>query len=52
MDGLMGEALAFAAGLNKRREIILELKKRMHKDVVHALDVEDPPVIDSGVFYV
>jgi enoyl-CoA hydratase/carnithine racemase len=49
---LLDEALAFAAGLNKRREIILELKKRMHKDVVHALDVEDLPVIDSGVFYV
>ena len=50
MNDLMEEALTFAAGLNKRREIILELKKRMHKDVVHALDVEDPPVIDSGVF--
>ncbi|HIJ35718.1 MAG TPA: enoyl-CoA hydratase/isomerase family protein [Deltaproteobacteria bacterium] len=52
MDELMEEALAFAAGLNKRREIVLELKTRMHKDVIHALDVEDPPVIDSGVFYV
>jgi enoyl-CoA hydratase/carnithine racemase len=52
MDDLMEEALSFAAGLNKRREIILEMKKRMQKDVVYAFDVEDPPVIDSGVFYV
>ncbi len=52
MNDLMDESLAFAAGLNKRREVILELKKRIHKDVIHALDVEDPPVIDSGVFYV
>ena len=52
MNDLMEEALTFAAGLNKRREIVLELTKRMHTDVVHALDVEDPPVIDSGVFYV
>ncbi len=52
IDNLMEEALTFAQGLNKRREIILELKKRMNKDVVHAWDVEDPPVIDSGAFYV
>ena len=52
MDDLMEEALSFAAGLNKRREIILEMKKRTHQDLIHAFDVEDPLVIDSGVFYV
>ena len=31
MDDLMNETLAFAKGLNKRREIILEMKKRMYK---------------------
>jgi len=51
-DDLMRETLAFAKELNKRREIILEMKKRMYKQIVHAFDVEDPPVIDSGQFHV
>jgi len=52
MDDLMTETLDFARGLNKRREIILEMKKRMYKEIVHAFDVEDPPLIDSGQFHV
>ncbi|MCP4577257.1 MAG: enoyl-CoA hydratase/isomerase family protein [Deltaproteobacteria bacterium] len=52
MDDLMDETLEFAKGLNKRREIISEMKKRMYKQIVHAFDVEDPPVIDSGQFHV
>ena len=52
MDDLMNETLAFAKGLNKRREIISEMKKRMYKQIVHAFDVEDPPMIDSGQFNV
>ncbi len=52
MDDLMNEALSFAKSLNKRREVIVEMKKRMYKDIVHAIDVEDPPVIESGIFSV
>lgn len=52
MNDLMHETLDFARGLNKRREIIFEMKKRMYKQIVHAFDVEDPPVIDSGRFHV
>jgi enoyl-CoA hydratase/carnithine racemase len=52
MDDLMNETLGFAKGLNKRREIIKEMKKRMYKEIVHAFDVEDPPLIDSGQFNV
>ena len=52
MDDLMNETLEFARGLNKRREVIFEMKKRMYKQIVHAFDVEDPPVIDSGKFSV
>ncbi len=52
LDHLMDEALAFAKGLGKRREIIAVMKERMYKDVVHAFDVEDPPIIASGMFYV
>jgi len=52
IDELMNEVLSFAKGLNKRREIIAEMKKRMYKDIVHAFDVDDPPVIESGMFHV
>ena len=52
MDDLMNETLEFARGLNKRREIVFEMKKRMYKQIVHAFDVEDPPLIDSGQFHV
>jgi enoyl-CoA hydratase/carnithine racemase len=52
MDDLMNEALLFAKDLNKRREVIAEMKKRMYKDIVKTIDMEDPPVIESGIFYV
>ncbi|MBN1635475.1 MAG: enoyl-CoA hydratase/isomerase family protein [Deltaproteobacteria bacterium] len=52
LDDLMNEAVGFAKSLNKRREVIAELKKDMNKDVVHAIEVEDPPVIESGRFYI
>jgi len=52
MDDLMNEALSFAKALNKRREVISEMKKRMYKDIVHTIDVKDPTVIESGTFYV
>ncbi|HIJ58909.1 MAG TPA: enoyl-CoA hydratase/isomerase family protein [Deltaproteobacteria bacterium] len=52
IDDLMDEAVSFAKGLNKRREIIAEMKKRMYKNIVHAFDVDDPPVIESGMFHV
>ncbi len=52
IDDLMDEAVSFAKGLNKRREIIAEMKKRMYKDIVHVFDVDDPPMIESGMFHV
>jgi len=52
MDDLMDEVLSFAKSLNKRREIIHEMKKRLYRGIIHVLDAEDPPVIESGVFYV
>jgi enoyl-CoA hydratase/carnithine racemase len=51
-ENLMNEALSFAKGLNKRREVIAEMKNRLYRDIVHVLEEEDPPVIESGVFYV
>lgn len=52
MDKLIDEVMTFARGVNKRRAVIIELKKEMNKSVLHALDVEDPPVIETGRFYV
>ncbi|MCG6878400.1 MAG: enoyl-CoA hydratase/isomerase family protein [Deltaproteobacteria bacterium] len=51
LDDLMNAVMTFAGGLNKRREIVSEMKQRMYRQIVHVLDVEDPPVIESGRFH-
>ena len=50
INDLMGETLAFAKTLNKKRAVIQEMKQRLNKDIIHALDVEDVPYIESGKF--
>jgi enoyl-CoA hydratase/carnithine racemase len=50
MDGLMKETLGLAKLLNKKRVIVREIKSRLYKDIVHALDVEDVDYIESGKF--
>jgi Delta3-Delta2-enoyl-CoA isomerase len=52
IDTLMDETLAFAAEIRKKRAIVAEMKRRFHKDVLHAIDVEDLPYIESGVFHI
>ena len=52
IDDLMSEVLSFAKGLNKRREVIAVMKERMYQEIVHVFEVDDPPVISSGMFYV
>ena len=47
-DDLMSETLAFARTFNKTRHTIGEMKGRMNRHIVHALDVEDPPYIEQG----
>ncbi len=51
-ETLLNEALAFAKTISKRREIIFEIKKELYKDILHAMDVEDPKTIASGRFNV
>lgn len=51
-EDLMGFALGFAAALDKRREVVREMKWRTHKGIIRVLDEEDPPVIESGMFSV
>ena len=50
LDQLMNETLAFAGGLKKKRAVLAEMKARLYKNIVHALDVEDVPYIESGTF--
>ena len=49
-DDLIDETLAFAKSLNKKRAIIAEMKLRLNKPIIQAIDVEDPPYIESGKF--
>lgn len=46
-DALMEETLAFAATFMKKRGIFSELKKRMHREIVHIMDTQDPIHIDG-----
>jgi enoyl-CoA hydratase/carnithine racemase len=50
MQDLMPRTLTFAKSLNKKRAVIQEMKLRLNKDIVHAIDVEDVPYIESGKF--
>ena len=51
-DDLIHVALDFAKGLNKRRKIVAEMKRRMHGEIARVIDEQDPPVIESGTFSV
>ncbi len=49
-DQLLENTLLFAKNLNKKRVYIKEMRHRMYKDILHALDVEDIMYIESGRF--
>jgi enoyl-CoA hydratase/carnithine racemase len=50
LPDLMPQAMAFAKSLHKKRSVIREMKVRLNKDIIHAIDVEDVPYIESGKF--
>jgi len=50
LEELMPTTMAFASGLRKKRPIVAEMKKRLNAPIVHAIDVEDVPYIESGKF--
>ena len=50
IDTLMEETTAFAMAINKRRPVVAEMKKRLNQAIIHAIDVEDVPYIESGQF--
>jgi enoyl-CoA hydratase/carnithine racemase len=47
---LMDEAMDFARQVNKQRSTVAELKARLNRSVIHAIDVEDVAYIESGQF--
>jgi len=47
---LMGAVMAFARGLNKQRAVVAELKRRLNRPILHAIEIEDAPYIASGNF--
>jgi enoyl-CoA hydratase/carnithine racemase len=50
IDTLLEETMTFALAINKRRSVVAEMKKRLNHPVVHAIDIEDIPYIESGKF--
>ena len=49
-EALMTETTAFAMGIDKRRSVVAEMKRRLNRPVVQAIDVDDVPFIESGRF--
>lgn len=49
-SALLPQALSFAKGLDKKREIICQMKLRLYKDIIAQLEVEDLAYIESGKF--
>ena len=47
-DDLMNETMAFAKKFNKDRKTVGEMKRRMNRHIVHAIEVEDVEYIERG----
>jgi len=48
LDQLMPEALAFAKGLNKKREMISIMKQVTYKEIVRVMEEDDPAYVAGG----
>ncbi len=51
-DRLLTEALAYARQIDKQRPVIAELKARLNRSIIQAIDIEDEAYIESGSFRV
>jgi enoyl-CoA hydratase/carnithine racemase len=49
---LMDEAMGFARRVNKQRSVVAELKTRLNRPVIRAIDVDDVAIIESGQFHI
>lgn len=50
LDQLMDETMKFALQVNKKRATVAELKARLNRSIVQAIDVQDVAYIESGKF--
>lgn len=46
-EAVIAEAMAFAATYQKKRGIFAEMKRRMYKEMIKVIDIEDPPIIEK-----
>lgn len=49
-ETLSAEAIDFVKPHSKKRNVLAEMKSRFYGHIVHAIDVEDVPYIESGKF--
>ena len=47
---LLEETMTFARSLNKNRAIVHEMKMRLNRPIIQAIEMEDVPFIESGKF--
>ncbi len=52
IDQLMDKTMLFAGNLNKNRAYVKEMRHRMYKDIIHAIEIEDAIYIESERFNV
>jgi enoyl-CoA hydratase/carnithine racemase len=51
-EALLKDTLEFAKTFKKKRGIFGELKKRMHKDIIRVMEIEDIKIIDSLAIFI
>ncbi|MCF8051064.1 MAG: enoyl-CoA hydratase/isomerase family protein [Desulfobacterales bacterium] len=47
-EKLLADCLEFGRALKKERPVIAEMKNRLYRPIIHAIEVEDGPYIESG----
>jgi len=45
---VVDKAVAWGKTMNKRRNVVLAIKRELYKNEERIFDVEDPPIIESG----
>jgi len=51
-EELMKESVEFARSFQKKRGIFGEMKKRMHREIIETIDVQDKPLIESLFLFI
>ncbi|MGD9015795.1 MAG: enoyl-CoA hydratase/isomerase family protein [Desulfobacterales bacterium] len=51
-ETVVDEAMQFAEALDKNRETIAEMKRRLNRKIIQTIETEDEPFIASGIFHI